>query len=276
MAIIEHKTIHAAARNIFLTQTALTHRLRTLEQELSTTLFIRTRKGMKLTAEGEVLHSYCQRIREIEGNVLAKLRGESLDVEIELTINSQSSIMRSRIIPALLPLLKNYPNLLFNFNRADEEDCQHALKSGQCDLAVLNSYQITRDMRFKPLAPEEYILVACHEWQDRPLEDILSKERIVDFNHKDTLTYTYLNKFNLAYDFRKGRHFANNPLHLAELVAAGVGFSVLVKEFAMPFIASNKLIVLNDNQIMNLYPFLVWYERPELPRYFSEIINAIN
>ena len=55
LKVAEQKTVHGAADKLFLTQTAVTQRIRTLETSLGTTLFIRTRRGMALTSEGGAL-----------------------------------------------------------------------------------------------------------------------------------------------------------------------------------------------------------------------------
>lgn len=56
MAVAEYGTVHAGARAIHISQTAMTQRIHTLEQKVKTTLFIRTRQGMHLTSEGESLY----------------------------------------------------------------------------------------------------------------------------------------------------------------------------------------------------------------------------
>jgi LysR family transcriptional regulator (chromosome initiation inhibitor) len=42
MAVVAHKTVHAAAEGLCITQTAATQRIRNLEQRLKTTLFVRS------------------------------------------------------------------------------------------------------------------------------------------------------------------------------------------------------------------------------------------
>ncbi|HTL13188.1 MAG TPA: LysR family transcriptional regulator, partial [Bdellovibrionota bacterium] len=54
-AIVRTGTVHGAARQLGLTQTGVTQRIRALENTLSATLFVRSRKGMSPTSEGEAL-----------------------------------------------------------------------------------------------------------------------------------------------------------------------------------------------------------------------------
>lgn len=275
IAVVHAKTVHGAANKIHITQTAVTQRIRALERSLKTTLFIRTRKGMNLTTEGEVLLRYCQNITNMEGEVLAKLQGEHGDLEIQLTIMAPTSLMRSRIIPNMIPIMHKYSSLTVNFILRDEEKRYLSLKSGQSDFVILSREHLTQEMCYKKLKPEEYVLVCSESWSKRDLQEIVTKERIIDFNPEDKMTYDYLEKFNLEHPNRS-RYFVNNTSNLAQLVSEGIGYSVLSKEFAVPDVANKKLHILNEGKALNMEYYLAWYERPEPPKYFSEIINAIN
>ena len=273
-AVTQTKTVHGAAAQIHITQTAVTQRIRALEHSLKTTLFIRTKKGMNLTPEGEVLLRYCQHIKSMEGEVLSKLQGVNEDLEIEITLLSPTSLMRSRIIPAMVPLLQKYKNLFMNFKLADLEKRHLQLKAGLCDFAILNREDITQEMQFKKLKPEEYVLVCPLSWAHRTLEDIIANEHIVDFNHDDHLSFDYLESFGFEYP-NHHRYFSNNTHNIAQLVSQGVGYSVLSKEFAKTYVETKQLHILNDGKVLKVQHYLAWYERPEPPNYFSEIIQAI-
>lgn len=274
LAVVQCKTVHGAANKIHITQTAVTQRIRALERSLKTTLFIRTRRGMNLTPEGEVLLRYCQNITNMEGEILAKLQGEHADLEIELTIMAPTSLMRSRIIPNVIPIIHKYSSLLINFILRDEEKRYLSLKSGQSDFVILSREHLTQEMACKKLKPEEYVLVCSESWRKRDLAEIIAEERIIDFNPEDKMTYDYLEKFNLEHPNRS-RHYVNNTINLAQLISEGVGYSVLSKEFALPYVDRKELHILNGGETLNVEYYLAWYERPEPPKYFSEIINAI-
>lgn len=275
LAVAQCKTVHGAALQIHMTQTAVTQRIRALERSLKTTLFIRTRKGMQLTPEGEVLLRYCQNIKQMDGEILAKLQGHQSDLEIEITIMSPTSMMRSRIIPKFIPIMKKHGNLLVNFTLADQEKRHLHLKAGLCDFAILEKENLTNEMRYKRLKPEEYVLVCSAAWKKRRIKDIIEKERIVDFDPEDKLTFNYLDLYGFEPPNRS-RYFANNTSNLAYLVMEGVGYSVLAKEFALPYLESKDLHMLNEGKTMEIQHYLAWFERPEPPIYFSEMIDAID
>ena len=59
------------------------------------------------------------------------------------------------------------------------------------------------------------------------------------------------------------------------MFASGVGYGTLTQEVAKPFIERGELITLDSGFVMEDPLALVWYNRPEMPKYFSEIVKAI-
>src|SRR3990167_7456676 len=192
MAIVKHKTVHGAASAIHLTQTAVTQRIRSLEANLKVTLFVRSRRGMLLTQEGEALLRYCISAKALEGEALAHIQKTGLDTEVELTISAPTSIMRARIVPACLPIIKKFPNLLMHFDVDDAEDRHEKLRAGLADLVILQQEHLRPEMQHKMLHPEEYVLVGSAKWKGRRLKDIIQNERIIDFDQTDKVTFNYL------------------------------------------------------------------------------------
>ncbi|STX76375.1 LysR family transcriptional regulator [Legionella parisiensis] len=274
-AIVREGTVHAAAESLFLTQTAVTQRLRQLEQKLKITLFIRSRRGMQLTPEGEQLHRYCQRVAEMGCSVLTSIQGAGTLSNLRIKIAGPTSVMRSRIIPQCREIMKTFPKLYLSFLIDDSMDISHQLKSGTFDLVVLSPEQVTQEMISKPLQPEHYLLVCSAKWKHRRLTDIISKEKIIDFGQDDQMTFSYLKKYDLLKFVQTERHFVNNTESIAQLFISELGYGVLSKEFADPYIDSGELLVINEHKSYTNNLSLGWYPRPEQPDYFSAILQAI-
>ncbi|AUH72221.1 LysR family transcriptional regulator [Legionella sainthelensi] len=274
-AIVKEGTVHAAAESLFLTQTAVTQRLRQLEQKLKATLFIRSRRGMLLTIEGEQLHRYCQRVTEMGGAVLASIQGAGTLSNLRIKIAGPTSVMRSRIIPQCQSVMKEFPKLHITCLINDSFDISHQLKSGEFDLVILSPEQVTQEMESKSLMPEHYLLVCSAKWKDRGLIEILSHEKIIDFGQDDQMTFSYLKKYDLLQYIQTERHFINNTESIAQFFIHEFGYGVLSREFAAPYIQSGELIILNENQSYPNPISLAWYLRPEQPNYFSALIQTI-
>jgi len=232
MAIAKHKTVHSAASSIHITQTAVTQRIHSLEAKLGTTLFIRTRRGMILTPEGEALLRYCHAVNEIEGEALAKITGAGIDSNIRISITGPSSIMRARIIPQCYSVIKNFPHLLVHFDINDLENRIRSLRSGDSQLAVVHKEDVAPEMKHKILKPERYVLVCTSAWKKRKLRDIIETEHIVDYDFSDQMTFNYLKHFGLFEWVKHERHFANRTDALAMMLVAGYGYGVLTMEFS--------------------------------------------
>jgi DNA-binding transcriptional LysR family regulator len=64
LAVAERRSVSRAAKALYLTQPALSARLKNLERELGIDLFVRTPKGVRLTEAGEAFRPYAQRVLE--------------------------------------------------------------------------------------------------------------------------------------------------------------------------------------------------------------------
>lgn len=64
LKIVEYRSITQAARNIFITQPALSNSVKELEAELGIEIFMRNAKGITLTADGEEFLSYARQVVE--------------------------------------------------------------------------------------------------------------------------------------------------------------------------------------------------------------------
>src|SRR5690606_2156534 len=83
LAIAEHRHFTRAAEACFVSQPALSQRIRSLERELGTSLFDRLPRGVELTAAGRVLRPHAERVvRDVENariaveEVVGQVRGE--------------------------------------------------------------------------------------------------------------------------------------------------------------------------------------------------------
>lgn len=276
VAIVKNKTVHGAAKEIHITQTAVTQRIRTLETHLSTSLFIRSRRGMLLTSEGEALYRYCQQAEALEGEALSFITRSGHDKSVRIGIAGPSTIMHTRIIPSCINILKPYPSLLLNFMVNDNSSRVTTLRQGKCELAILENKEVADEMERKLLKPDLYVLVGAKKWKKRRLKDILKNEKIIDFNQADEMTFLYLKEYGLFDLAHKDRHFANRTSALAIMISAGAGFGVLPLEFAKPYLVNNQLSLLNSGKTYEHQYSLAWFPRHKQPDYLSALINACN
>ncbi|MEQ1878786.1 MAG: LysR family transcriptional regulator, partial [Bdellovibrionia bacterium] len=136
-AQLEHFT--KAAERLHITQSALSQRIKNLEQELGSTLIIRDRAGLKLTEFGHELLRYCHTKERLETEIMGRVEGRAhKDLRGVIRVGGFSSIVRSVVMPALAPLLLKNPDVEFKALTRELYDLPSLLKSGEIDFVVID------------------------------------------------------------------------------------------------------------------------------------------
>lgn len=126
-----------ASKLLFISQSAVSQSIKTLERKLDQTLFIRSTKKVQLTPEGEIL------LRHIEPAIHLIQRGETqlLDVSAtggQIRIGASDTICRYFLVPYLERFHKTFPNAHIKVINQTSIKCVELLETGQVDLIVVN------------------------------------------------------------------------------------------------------------------------------------------
>lgn len=273
-AIVESGTVHSAAESIGLTQTAVTQRLKGLEKELGLTLFLRSRRGMSLTAEGQALLQYCRATEELEGAFMSRVSGKSRD-EVTVTIVGPTSAISTRVTDNCRELYAKYSHLRLHLTSDDHSNRIDLIRRGEADLAIVSPEHVPNEMDSKLLRPDRYLLVASPKWKGRKLQDIVENERIIDFYEIDPTTRNYLKRYDLISHVKRERLYVNENEALIKLFSHGVGYGTLTESVARPHLESSEIFALNKGQAMEDPLALVWYPRTQKSDYFEDLIRSI-
>jgi LysR family transcriptional regulator, chromosome initiation inhibitor len=274
LAVAETGSVHAAARALGLVQTAMTRRIQSLEYDLNTSLFVRSRKGMTLTTAGRALLLRAQRLRELEAESLAAVRGDAPAVET-LRIAAPSSLLASRLAGLLTGLAVRMPNLSIQVRVHDADNVLELVRRNEVDVAVCEAAEVGPEFSSKLLKAERYVAVTCTAWRRRPFAEVVKHERIVDFDPRDTLTLRFLQRAKLLDGCRRDRHFVSNTHALAAFVEVGAGYTVLAEAFLAPFVATGSLVRAAAPHCVEVRMALAWYERKFPTLAFGAVIAGL-
>lgn len=275
LAVVRNSTVMAAAKDLGLTQTGVTQRIKSLERDIGVALFVRSRKGMSMTPEGEAVLQYCLQAEELEGRLASRIGRAGMESRIDVTISGPTSMISSRVVPQCSPLYKKWPQLNINYLVVDSENRIGLLKTGKADLVILRPRHVVNEVDSKRLAPDEYLLVGHPQWRNRKIGEILANERIIDFDKDDPTTLEYLKACRLPLTDLRPRIYANENRALIELLCAGVGYGTLTRSIAADYLSNGSLVPLNGGKSVREALALAWYARTELPAYFKDLIDAI-
>lgn len=127
-----------AAKQLYITQSAVSQQIHQLEEELGAILFVRSRKGAKLTSQGELLYTYAgNALKELGNAEMLFKRMKSLD-DGELRIGAGDTITRHFLLNFLERFHNKYPGIKIEIvNRVTDETLAR-LSSGSVDVAFVN------------------------------------------------------------------------------------------------------------------------------------------
>ena len=126
-----------ASKQLFISQSAVSQSIKTLERKLDQTLFIRSTKKVQLTPEGEIL------MRHIEPamNLIQKGEAQLIDAAStggQIRIGASDTICRYFLIPYLERFHKTFPGAHIKVINQTSMKCAELLRNGQVDLIVVN------------------------------------------------------------------------------------------------------------------------------------------
>lgn len=151
-----HASFSTAARHLYISQSAISQCIRQLEKDLKVTLFVRSRRGVTLTAEGQLLfqkvESAMQSIEQGETQ-LARLR--HLDSG-SLVIAAGDTIAGRFLLPYLEQFHETFPGVRIEMANSYSQDMLQRVKEGKAELAFVNL----------PVEDEELEIVPCLQIHD--------------------------------------------------------------------------------------------------------------
>lgn len=110
LKLSEIRNYTQTARQLFVAQSTVTNRIFELENELGFPLFVRERKNLTLTTEGEHFLEYARRILDLERSAIQELSNLNHFTQ-SLRIGSTNTIYECHLIQPLLAYQKKHPDI---------------------------------------------------------------------------------------------------------------------------------------------------------------------
>lgn len=127
-----------AARNLFISQSAVSQAIHALEKELNTQLFIRQSKGVILTSEGKMLHQQISQALSLITSVENQIVNQHNLTKGELTIGAGDTLSENYIMPYLVEFNKLYPQVIIKMVNRTSLEIIELLKTGQIEIGFIN------------------------------------------------------------------------------------------------------------------------------------------
>jgi DNA-binding transcriptional LysR family regulator len=237
-----------AAKDLGLSQSAVSHSMKALETDLSCRLFDRMSKKVALTQAGEQLLLHADRILREMSVAREAIERLSQWGRARLRIGASTTACQYILPEVLREFQKEYPHATVLIEPGDTPQNMEMLRSHAIDLAISLEPQRDSEFEFVPLFSDElhFIIAPTHPWAQagRADRETLPKQQYVLYS-KGSVTYRLVEAY-----FHEQGITLNQIMQLGsmeaikEMVKLGLGVGILAPWVAAAEISSGTLIAL--------------------------------
>lgn len=229
--------ITAASEQLYISQPAVSQSIKQLENSLGCKLFVRTPKGVKLTAEGKIIYQYVS--KGIEQIQLGEKRLESqLSLESgEIHIGASDMTLEYYLLPHLEKFHRLYPKIKISITNGPTPETIKILDDDKIDFGVISEpISDYHDFLIIPVKEIEDIFICGTEFADMthnpiPLEQLVSMPLIMLESNTSTRKYidAYLSENNII--ISPEFELATSSL-IVQFAKRNLGIGCVVRDFA--------------------------------------------
>lgn len=255
-----------AAKSLAVTQSALSQRIKNLEEQLNLTLLMRKTGGVVPTEEGEKLLRYCQVRDSLEGELLGQLSAsDGFQLAGRLRIGAHSSILKSVILKSLAPTLRDNPLIHYSFLEAQNYELSEMLFQGKVDL-IVSDQRLNRDgVESIELGQETFVLI-------EPSRTGWDREVFLDHDPSDRITESFFQIQPKTKRMVYERRYLHNSDTLIEGVRLGLGCAIVSRHLLTGLTG---LKIKPGYRDLKVPIYAHFFSRSYLTRLQSEVIRVL-
>lgn len=238
--VSKHHSFSRAAKELYMTQSAVSQAISKLENVIGIQLFHRTPKGVTLTDEGKMLNEYVGTALNLIDTAESKLTDFKKLTSGQLRIGVGDTISRYFLLPYLEEFHSRHPGINLEVQNGTTLEIIDLIKAGKVDIGICNL----------PVAEDHLEVIPCKEIQDifvcgekyRKLtekqvsfDDLLKLPLI--FLEKKSNSRKYVENYLKEKGYTISPRFELGSYDLVlEFARINMGISCIIKEFAKDYL----------------------------------------
>ncbi len=243
LAVVDEGTFDAAAAALHVTPSAVSQRVKALEQRTGRVLLLRT-KPVRPTDSGAVLVRLARQVARLKRDAYAELglSGAGEPTRVSVAVNADS--LATWFLGALTRMPRE-PRLCFELRREDEDHTATLLREGVVMAAVTSSpdpvpgcaVRYLGRMRYLPCAEPDF--AARH--LDGPAREVIAGAPVVVFDRRDDFQDGFARRLGHT-GASPVRNLVPTSEGFVEAVAAGLGWGMVPEPQAVPLLRAGRLV----------------------------------
>jgi LysR family transcriptional regulator, chromosome initiation inhibitor len=275
--VVDEGSLDAAARRLHITPSAVSQRIKTLEEQIGRVLLVRS-KPSRPTEAGAAIVRLARQAALLEHDTIAVLGAdpaEAARITVPLAVNADS--LATWFLPPLARLSGRHP-VVFELHRDDQDFTAGLLESGTVMGAVTSRATPVAGCRVSALGAMRYEAVATPAFVARWFADgvtpgALDSAPLVDFDRRDDLQTRWLRTAGAEPD-RPPRHYVPASHDFATAARLGLGWALLPRFQSHDAVERGELVALGGAPVDVPLYWQQWNLRSELLDAVAEEIVA--
>lgn len=247
-AVANAGNISRAAKELYISQPAISKSIQKLEESVGTPLFTRSSRGVTLTPEGELLYSHVKSAFETLNEGEEKLR-RSIQLGIgHLTIGVSSTLCKYMLLPYLKDFIKQHPYINISISCQSTNHTLKLLEEEKIDIGLIGKPDSLKNIQFYPLAEIEDIFVATHDYLRNLKSRGVSSDTILQnatlmLLDKENMTRQYIDDYLLDNQITVQDSIEISSMDLLiEFSKISLGVACVIRDFVKEELKSGLLV----------------------------------
>ncbi len=149
-----------AAKELFISQPAVTKHIVALEKNFNTQLFIRRGSHIELTEAGKILQQYGTKIDNLYSLLDFEMGILQNEHKGKLVIGTSTTMTQYVIPPLMARFHQKFKNIVIHLVNGNTEQIEKALTQNQIDLGIIEGQSRRKDFKYIGFLKDEIVLTA--------------------------------------------------------------------------------------------------------------------
>ncbi|MCX5190161.1 LysR family transcriptional regulator ArgP [Streptomyces sp. NBC_00268] len=258
LAVVDEGTFDAAAAALHVTPSAVSQRVKSLEQRTGRVLLMRT-KPVRATESGEVVVRFARRLARLERDARTELGVSEAGEPTRLSIAVNADSLATWFLPALTRVPREL-RLCFELRREDEAHTAALLREGVVMAAVTSWPDPVAGCSVRALGRMRYLAAAAPDFAgrwlgagtDAPLSELIADAPVMAFDRNDDLQDEFVRGLRGGPGASALRHFMPTSEGFVDAVVAGLGWGMVPEVQAEPLLRAGRLVHLAPDRILDV------------------------